>query len=85
MRQILVTLLLVTSLIPVASAQLPSFSPDWDFGWEDDADVAILQLDSKTYSFELVLEFFVENTYPVPITLDSVSYTHLTLPTIYSV
>ena len=70
MRQILVTLLLVTSLIPVASAQLPNFSPDWDFGWEDDADVAILQLDSKTYSFELVLEFFVENTYPMPITLD---------------
>ena len=46
MRQILVTLLLVTSLIPVASAQLPSFSPDWDFGWEDDADVALAVAES---------------------------------------
>lgn len=70
LKQIIVTLLILTSFLPLASGQLPDSSPDWNFDWEDDTDLVILQLDSETYNFEMVLDFFIENSYPFPITIE---------------
>jgi len=67
----LVPLILVISLfsIPVSS-QVPSPDIQWTADWEIDQDVAIMDLDSDTYRFELSLEFWINNNRATPIEVD---------------
>lgn len=71
MKRVLVAILLMASLTPMATAQVPDTqAPGWEIGWEDDDDIVIFELDEDTYAFELILEFWIENTYLIPIDVD---------------
>ena len=71
MKRVLVVILLMAALTPMATAQVPETQPPgWEIGWEDDDEILIFELDSDTYSFELIIDFWIENTYPVPIEVD---------------
>jgi hypothetical protein len=71
MKRVLVAILLMASLTPMATAQVPDAqAPGWEIGWEGEDDIVIFELDPDTYAFELILEFWIENTYPVPIEVD---------------
>lgn len=71
MKRVLVAILLMASLTPMATAQVPDAqAPGWEIGWEDDDDIVIFELDPDTYAFELILEFWIENTYLIPIDVD---------------
>ena len=67
MKRIIIAIFLV-SLIPVSSsAQLPSPEIQWTADWEMEDDVAIMQLNPETYSFELTLQFWINNNRLTPI------------------
>ena len=71
MKRVLVAILLMASLTPMATAQVPDTqAPGWEIGWEGEDDIVIFELDPDTYAFELILEFWIENTYPIPIEVD---------------
>ena len=73
MKRFLVVILLMVALVPVSNAQIPDFRenpPGWEIGWEGEDDIVIFELDRDTYAFELILEFWIENTYPIPIDVD---------------
>ena len=71
MKRFLVVILLVVALIPASTAQIPDAEPPgWEIGWEGEDDIVIFELDSDTYAFELILEFWIENTYLIPIDVD---------------
>ena len=64
MKRFLIVIILMVALVPMATAQVPETEPPgWEIGWEDDTEIEILELDPETYSFELVLDFWIENTY----------------------
>ena len=55
-------------LIPVhAVSQVPNPDIQWTADWEVDQDVAIMQIDSDSYNFELILEFWINNNRVTPI------------------
>ena len=71
MKRFLVVILMMAALVPASTAQIPEPEPPgWEIGWEDDDDIVIFELDSDTYAFELILEFWIENTYLIPIEVD---------------
>lgn len=71
MKRVLVAILLMASLTPMTTAQVPDTqAPGWEIGWEGEDDIVIFELDPDTYAFELILEFWIENTYPIPIEVD---------------
>ncbi len=71
MKRFLVIILLMAALVPATSAQIPEVEPPgWEIGWEDDEEIVIFELDTDTYAFELILEFWIENTYLIPIDVD---------------
>ena len=56
MKRVLVVILLMAALTPMATAQVPETQPPgWEIGWEDDDEILIFELDSDTYSFELII------------------------------
>lgn len=67
MKRTIIAILLI-SLIPFsASAQLPSPEIMWTTDWNTEDEVAIMQLNEDTYSFELILEFWINNNRLTPI------------------
>jgi len=73
MKRILIVVLLV-SLIPVpAASQVPTPGIQWTGDWVIDQNVAIMELDSETYQFELILEFWIHNERITPIEVDIAS------------
>jgi hypothetical protein len=71
MKRFLVVILLMVSLVPTSTAQIPEPEPPgWEIGWEGEDNVVIFELDPDTYAFELILEFWIENTYLIPIEVD---------------
>ena len=72
MKRFLVVILLMVALVPASTAQIPEAEPPgWEIGWEAEEDeIIIFELDSDTYAFELILEFWIENTYLIPIEVD---------------
>ena len=74
MRYLIPIMILFSLIIPsVATAQAPS--NEWDIGWESDDEVEIMILDSS-YNFNLVIEFWVDNSRPVPANLEFVVETN---------
>ena len=72
MKRFLVVILLMVALVPASTAQIPEAEPPgWEIGWEAEEDeIIIFELDPDTYAFELILEFWIENTYLIPIDVD---------------
>jgi hypothetical protein len=71
MKRFLVVILLMVALVPVSNAQIPEAEPPgWEIGWEGEDDIVIFELDPDTYAFDLILEFWIENTYLIPIEVD---------------
>ena len=71
MKRFLVVILLMVALVPASTAQIPEAEPPgWEIGWEGEDDIVIFELDPDTYAFELILEFWIENTYLIPIEVD---------------
>ena len=71
MKRFLVVILLMVALVPASTAQIPEAEPPgWEIGWESEENVVIFELDPDTYAFELILEFWIENTYLIPIEVD---------------
>ena len=72
MKRFMVVILLMVALVPASTAQIPEAEPPgWEIGWEAEEDeIIIFELDSDTYAFELILEFWIENTYLIPIEVD---------------
>ena len=67
MKRTIIAIFLI-SLIPVStSAQLPNPEIQWTADWNTEEEVAIMQLNEETYSFELVLEFWINNNRLTPI------------------
>ena len=67
MKRILIFVILI-SLIPVpASSQIPTPGIQWTADWVIDQNVAIMELDSETYQFELILEFWIDNERITPV------------------
>ena len=67
MKRTIIAIFLI-SLIPVStSAQLPNPEIQWSADWEMDDDVAIMQLNPDSYSFELTLKFWINNNRLTPI------------------
>ena len=61
----------MVAFVPMATAQVPEAEPPgWEIGWEDDNEIEIIELDPDTYAFELIIDFWIENTYPFPIDVD---------------
>ena len=57
MKRTIIAIFLI-SLIPVStSAQLPNPEIQWTADWNTEDEVAIMQLNEETYSFELILNF----------------------------
>jgi len=70
MKRLLILIFMI-SLLPVpASSQAPSPEIQWTSDWEVEQDVAIMELDSETYMFELILEFWINNNRLTPIEVD---------------
>lgn len=71
MKRFLVVIVLMVALVPASTAQVPEPEPPgWEIGWEGEDNVVIFELDPDTYAFELILEFWIENTYLIPIDVD---------------
>jgi len=71
MKRFVVVILLMVALVPASTAQIPEAEPPgWEIGWESEENVVIFELDPDTYAFELILEFWIENTYLIPIDVD---------------
>lgn len=71
MKKIVALCLLLAIFTPIATTQGQGIEPPgWEIGWEDDKAILIFELDSDTYAFELIIKFWIENTYPVPIDID---------------
>ena len=71
MKRVVVVILLMVALVPTSTAQIPEAEPPgWEIGWESEENVVIFELDPDTYAFELILEFWIENTYLIPIDVD---------------
>ena len=71
MKRILVVILLMAAFAPMATAQVPDTqAPGWEIGWEGEDEIVIFELDPDTYAFELILEFWIENKYMIPIDVD---------------
>ena len=71
MKRIVVVILLMIALVPTSTAQIPEAEPPgWEIGWEGEDDIVIFELDPDTYAFDLILEFWIENTYLIPIEVD---------------
>tara|TARA_B100001250_G_scaffold160754_1_gene138089 strand:+ start:30 stop:998 length:969 start_codon:yes stop_codon:yes gene_type:complete len=71
MKRFVVVILLMVALVPASTAQIPEAEPPgWEIGWEGEDDIVIFELDPDTYAFELILEFWIENTYLIPIEVD---------------
>ena len=71
MKRFLVVILLMIALVPTSTAQIPEAEPPgWEIGWEGEDDIVIFELDPDTYAFDLILEFWIENTYLIPIEVD---------------
>ena len=67
MKRIIIAIFLI-SLIPFStSAQLPNPEIQWTADWSTEEEVAIMELDEDTYSFELILEFWINNNRLTPI------------------
>ncbi len=67
MKRTIIAIFLI-SLIPVStSAQLPNPEIQWTADWNTEDEVAIMQLNEETYSFELILEFWINNNRLTPI------------------
>ena len=67
MKRTIIAIFLI-SLIPFStSAQLPNPEIQWAADWDMEEDVAIMQLDSDTYSFDLTLDFWINNNRLTPI------------------
>ena len=67
MKRTIIAIFLI-SLIPVStSAQLPNPDIQWTADWNTEDEVAIMQLNEETYSFELILEFWINNNRLTPI------------------
>ncbi len=67
MKRIIIVIFLI-SLIPFStSAQLPNPEIQWTADWSTEEEVAIMELDEDTYSFELILEFWINNNRLTPI------------------
>ena len=67
MKRTIIAIFLI-SLIPVStSAQLPNPEIQWTADWETEDDVAIMQLNEDSYSFELILKFWINNNRLTPI------------------
>ena len=71
MKRFLILILVMVAFVPMATAQVPEAEPPgWEIGWEDDNEIEIIELDPDTYAFELIIDFWIENTYPFPIDVD---------------
>ena len=86
MHRTIIAILLI-SLIPISvDAQTPSPEVNWTAGWEIEDDVALMQLDSLSYNFELTLNFWINNNRLTPIevgfetSFENVSGLKLALP-----
>ena len=67
MKRTIIAIFLI-SLIPFStSAQLPNPEIQWTADWNTENEVAIMQLNEETYSFELILEFWINNNRLTPI------------------
>ena len=67
MKRTIIAIFLI-SLIPFsASAQLPNPEIQWTADWSTEEEVAIMELNEDTYSFELILEFWINNNRLTPI------------------
>ena len=67
MHRTIIAILLI-SLVPISvDAQTPSPEVNWTAGWEIEDDVAVMQLDSLSYNFELTLNFWINNNRLTPI------------------
>ena len=67
MKRTIIAIFLI-SLIPFsAGAQLPNPEIQWTTDWNTEDEVAIMQLNEDTYSFELILEFWINNNRLTPI------------------
>ena len=67
MKRAIIAIFLI-SLVPIsASAQLPNPEIQWTADWSTEEEVAIMQLDEDTYSFELILQFWINNNRLTPI------------------
>ena len=67
MHRTIIAILLI-SLMPISvDAQTPSPEVNWTSDWESEEDVAIMQLDSLSYNFELILKFWINNNRLTPI------------------
>ena len=67
MKRTIIAIFMI-SLIPFsASAQLPNPEIQWTADWSTEEEVAIMELDEDTYSFELILEFWINNNRLTPI------------------
>ncbi len=67
MKRIIIVIFLI-SLIPFStSAQLPNPEIQWTADRTTEEEVAIMELDEDTYSFELILEFWINNNRLTPI------------------
>ena len=67
MKRAIIAIFLI-SLIPIStSGQMPNPEIQWTADWEMEDDVAIMQLNEETYSFNLVLEFWINNNRLTPI------------------
>mgnify|MGYP001391166521 CR=1 FL=1 len=64
----LIVVIFIVALIPVpAASQVPTPGIQWSADWVIDQNVAIMELDSETYQFELILEFWIDNERITPI------------------
>ena len=67
----LVVLILALSIFSIpATSQIPTPEIQWTADWEIDQEVAIMELNSDTYTFELTLGFWINNNRLTPIEVD---------------
>ena len=67
MKRAIIAIFLI-SLVPIsASGQMPNPEIQWTADWDTEDEVAIMQLDEDTYSFELILQFWINNNRLTPI------------------
>ena len=67
MKRAIIAIFLV-SLVPIStSGQMPNPEIQWTADWDTEDEVAIMQLDEDTYSFELILQFWINNNRLTPI------------------
>ena len=67
MKRAIIAIFLI-SLVPIStSGQMPNPEIQWTADWDTEDEVAIMQLDEDTYSFELILQFWINNNRLTPI------------------